>query len=186
MNKNELSVLQQIVNCDVFALHDPGSTDWQSAVQHVRSELRQQGCCVLSDFIRPQILNELEQQGEALAPDAYYTVETVNAYNTDPSQPLSAEHPAQISFERGNAFVARDLIPENYLISLLYTHPLFKQFLAACFEMDTLYELSDPLAGLCMNVLQADREHPWHFDTNEFTVSLLTVTAKSTNDRMVL
>lgn len=177
MNKHELSVLQQIVNCDAYALHDPGSADWHSVVQPVRSEMRQQGCSILRGFIRPQILNELEQQGEALAADAYYTVETVNAYNTDPRRPLPKEHPARITFERGNAFVARDLIPDKYLINLLYTHPLFKQFLAACFEMDTLYELSDPLAGLCMNVLQPDREHPWHFDTNEFTVSLLTKSA---------
>ncbi len=177
MSKHERSVLQQIVNCDAYALHDPGSTDWYSAVQPVRSELRQQGCSVLRGFIRPPILNKLEQQGEALAADAHYTVETVNAYNTDPRQSLPEEHPARITFERGNAFVARDLIPDKYLISLLYTHPLFKQFLAACFEMNTLYELSDPLAGLCMNVLQADCEHPWHFDTNEFTVSLLTKSA---------
>ncbi len=177
MNNNELSVLKQIVNCDAYALHAPNSDNWHSAVQRARTELQQQGCIVLNDFIRPQILNELQQQGEMLAPEAYYTVETVNAYNTDPSQPLSKEHPAQIAFERGNAFVARDLIPENYLISILYTHPLFKQFLAACFEIDVLYELSDPLAGLCMNVLQPGREHPWHFDTNEFTVSLQTKSA---------
>lgn len=177
MNNNKLSTLKQIVNCDAYALHDPGSADWHTAVQRARSELQQHGCSILTDFIRPQILNELEQQSEALAPDAYYTVETVNAYNTDPSQPLPAEHPARITFERGNAFVARDLIPENHLIHLLYANPLFKQFLAACFEIAVLYELSDPLAGLCMNVLQPDRGHPWHFDTNEFTVSLLTKSA---------
>lgn len=177
MNNNKLSTLKSIVNCEAYALHDPGSADWHTAVQRARSELQQHGCSVLTDFIRPQILNELEQQSEALAPDAYYTVETVNAYNTDPSQPLPAEHPARITFERGNAFVARDLIPKNHLIHLLYANPLFKQFLAACFEIDVLYELSDPLAGLCMNVLQPDRGHPWHFDTNEFTVSLLTKSA---------
>ncbi len=177
MNNNEISALKQIVNCDAYALHAPNSDAWHSMVQQARMELRQQGCIVLNGFIRPQILNELEQQGETLTPDAYYTVETVNAYNIDPSQLLPEEHPAKISFERGNAFVARDLIPKDYLISILYTHPLFKQFLAACFEIDVLYELRDPLAGLCMNVLQSEREHPWHFDINEFTVSLLTKSA---------
>jgi hypothetical protein len=35
------------------------------------------------------------------------------------------------------------------------------------------------LAGLCVNVLPPGRGHPWHFDTNEFAVSLLTQPAEA-------
>lgn len=171
---NQAPALTEIVNCDAYALNDPNSATWMAAVEQARAELQQHGCSVLCNFIHPDMLSALAQQSETLAPQAYYTVETVNAYNTDPHQSLPADHPASITFERGNAFVARDLIPENYLIQHLYSNSQFKQFLAACFDMDTLYELSDPLAGLCVNVIQPGREHPWHFDTNEFTVSLLT------------
>lgn len=174
MNSQTLTDLQEIIDCQAYALHDPDSTRWRHTVQQTRTELQQQGCSVLADFINPHILNMLQVQSEALAPQAYYTVETVNAYNTDPYQPWPANHPARITFERGNAFVARDLIPAHYLIQRLYTNALFKRFLAACFERDVLYELGDPLAGLCVNVIQPGREHPWHFDTNEFTVSMLT------------
>ncbi len=173
MNNKE-PALAQIVNCDAYALNRPHNADWHIAVAHARAGLQQNGCSVLPDFIHPNMLSTLAQQSEMLAPHAYYTVETVNAYNTDPNQALPAGHPASITFERGNAFVARDLIPKNHLIHLLYTDLKFKQFLAACFNVNELYELSDPLAGLCVNVVQPDREHPWHFDTNEFTVSLLT------------
>lgn len=30
------------------------------------------------------------------------------------------------------------------------------------------------MSALCLNVVKPGMEHPWHFDTNEFTVSLLT------------
>jgi hypothetical protein len=30
------------------------------------------------------------------------------------------------------------------------------------------------LSGLCLNVIAPGRAHPWHFDTNEFTVSMVT------------
>ncbi len=171
---DKMPALEQIVNCAAYALNHPLSAKWHISVKNVRAGLQQDGCSVLPDFIHSDMLNTLAQQSEMLAPRAYYTVETVNVYNTDPHQPLSADHPASIKFERGNAFVARDLIPEDYLIHHLYTDVRFKQFLAACFNIDALYELSDPLAGLCVNVVQPEREHPWHFDTNEFTVSLLT------------
>lgn len=175
---SNIEELKSIVNCDVYPLHVPESDEWFAAVRSVKQGLLTQGCSVLNGFIRPEILVKLESQGETIAPDAYYTTETVNVFNTDIAKSYPDGHPANLTFERGNAFVARDRIPENYLISVLYTHPLFKQFLAACFDMDTLYELSDPLAGLCLNVLQKDKEHPWHFDTNEYTVSLLTKSAE--------
>lgn len=40
--------------------------------------------------------------------------------------------------------------------------------------MPELHELADPLAGLCLNVVGDGRSHPWHFDTNEIAISLLT------------
>lgn len=178
MNNTDTSVLQTMVDCDAYALLDPSSHEWRTAVQTVRSELQKQGCSVLTGFIRPEVIKQLESEGEAVAPNAYYTTETVNVFNTDPTQSFPEGHPGCMTFERGNAFVARDQIPTKHLIQQLYTHSLFKQFLADCFAIETLYELSDPLAGLCLNVLQTDREHPWHFDTNEFTVSLLTKSAE--------
>jgi hypothetical protein len=75
---------------------------------------------------------------------------------------------------RGNAFVARDRIPTDHPIQHLYTSRAFRAFIAACFELPAVHELADPLAGLCVNVVAPGQEHPWHFDTNEFAVSLLT------------
>ncbi|MBO0855258.1 MAG: arpA protein, partial [Nocardia sp.] len=75
---------------------------------------------------------------------------------------------------RGNAFVARDLIPDHALIEQLYVSTTFRRLIAECFGLSQLYELSDPLAGLCLNVVAPGMSHPWHFDTNEFTVSMLT------------
>jgi hypothetical protein len=80
--------------------------------------------------------------------------------------------------ERGNAFVARDHIPASSIISRLYTSPLFQRFVADCFGLPELHELADPLSGLTLNVIAPGRAHPWHFDTNTHTVSMLTQAAE--------
>lgn len=172
-------LLHQLIDTDAYPLHAPDSDAWQALVTATQQQLQGDGCSVLTGFMRSEVREQLIREGEQRAGDAYYTVETVNVYNTDPFQTYPDNHPAGIQFERGNAFVARDLIPTTDLIHQLYPHPAFKQFLAACFDTEVLYELADPLAGLCLNVLQPQREHPWHFDTNEFTVSLLTKSAES-------
>ena len=143
-------------------------------VARVRRELAEAGCSVLRDFVPPERRETLRAQGAEIAPCAYYDVETVNVYNTDPDPSLPADHPAARTMERGNAFVARDVIPPDAIIARLYMSAAFQRFLADCFGRPRVHELADPLSGLTLNVVNPGRSHPWHFDTNELTVSMLT------------
>ncbi|TMR03837.1 arpA protein [Actinomadura soli] len=161
-----------------YPLTAPGRGGWNAVVSQAREELAKSGCCVLPDFIRASLRDALRTECAAIAPYAHYDVETVNAYNIDVRTPLPDDHPGRITVERGNAFVARDRIPADFIVHLLYSSGLFQRFVAACFGLPRVHELADPLSGLCLNVVNPGMEHPWHFDTNEFTVSLLTQEAE--------
>lgn len=174
MSSAEAQVVAQVVNTKRYPLADPASADWVSVVARARHELRSHGCCVLPEFIRPAHQGTLRQESAEIAPLAYYDVETVNAYNIAVDASVPEDHPGRTALERGNAFVSRDRIPDDFIIHQLYTSQLFQHFVATCFELPEIHELADPLAGLCLNVITPGKEHPWHFDTNEFTVSLLT------------
>ena len=163
-----------LVDTARYPLSEPGSAAWTGAVARAREELRDRGCCVLPGFLRADLVEVLREECAAVAPSAHFDVETVNVYNTTPDPSLPQGHPVRTTMERGNAFVARDRLPADLLISRLYADAQVQAFVAACFELDEVHELADPLAGLCLNVLTDGREHPWHFDTNEFAVSLLT------------
>jgi hypothetical protein len=166
--------LGHVVDTARYRLTEPGSPAWAAVVARTRDELAAVGCSVLSGFIRPECFDALREQGERAAPHAYYQVETVNVYNIELDASLPADHPGRIAMQRGNAFVARDQIDPDAIIHRLYTEPRFQRFVADCFQLEQLHELADPLSGLVLNVIEPGREHPWHFDTNEFTVSLLT------------
>lgn len=174
-----VGVVEQVVDTDRYPLTDPGSAAWRAVVTRVRSSLLEDGCCVLEDFVRPALQGTLREQGAGIAPQAYYDSEIVNVYNTDPDDSLPVDHPARTTMRRGNAFVARDDIPGEFLIHRLYVDPVFQRFVADCFGLEQVHPLADPLSGLCLNVIPPGREHPWHFDTNEFTVSMLTQRASS-------
>jgi hypothetical protein len=166
--------VDRVIDTDRYPLSDPDGQRWRSVVTRTRRELAADGCSVLTGFIRPECFDELRTQGERAAPHAYYRTETVNVYNIDVDADLAPGHPGRVTMERGNAFVARDQIDVSDIIHRLYTSDGFQRFVAACFELDALYELADPLSGLVLNVIAPGKQHPWHFDTNEFTVSLLT------------
>jgi hypothetical protein len=165
----------RLIDVDRYPLHDPSAEAWVELIARVRRDLATDGCCVLDGFVRPEMTARLRAESEALAPAAHHTVETVNVYNVPLDADLPGDHPGRITMERGNAFVARDLIPADALVHRLYVDGAFQRFVASCFALDEIHPLADPLAGLCLNVIAPGRQHPWHFDTNEFTVSLLTV-----------
>lgn len=166
--------LSDVIDTERYPLHDLTDPAWTTAVTRARTELAATGCAVLSGVVRPAALDRLRADGDRVAPDAHYETRVVNVYNTAPDPALPADHPARVPLERGNAFVARDRIPADLAIHRLYRDGGFRRFLAACTGTGELHELADPLAGLCLNVVTPGRSHPWHFDTNEVAISLLT------------
>ena len=166
-------MLRQAVNVARYPLSQPDGAQLNSIVARTQCELHTLGCAVLRDFINPAQRELLRTQCATVTQRAYYDLETVNVYNIAVDTVLPDDHPGRILMQRQNAFVALDDIPEDFVIRQLYFSEELKSFVARCFELPNLYELADPMTGLCLNVISPGREHPWHFDTNEFTVSMV-------------
>ncbi|GFH34990.1 HalD/BesD family halogenase [Streptomyces pacificus] len=182
MSTLEAITLDQVVDTNRYPLSDLDGAEGRAVVAGARRELSDLGCTVLPDFIRRSLRDVLREEGSSLAPRAYHGTETVNVYNIPVDSDLPEDHPGRRTFQRGNAFVARDRIPGDSLIGRLYSNDRFRDFVARCFGLPRLYELADPLSGLVLNVVPPGMEHPWHFDTNEFTVSMLTREAEHGGD----
>ncbi|GAA1953916.1 hypothetical protein GCM10009754_24050 [Amycolatopsis minnesotensis] len=165
--------IAEVVDTTRYPLIESGGA-LAETVSAVRDDLRRDGCSVLRDFVRPALLDVLRAECAELAPSAHFDSEIVNAYNIATDTPLPEGHPGRMTMERGNAFVARDRIPAGAIVQRLYTSAVFRRFVADCFELPLVHELADPLSGLVLNVVEPGMSHPWHFDVNEFTVSMLT------------
>lgn len=55
----------------------------------------------------------------------------------------------------------------------------FDQFIQDCLQERAFYRYADPLADIIVNVAQAGNGFPWHFDTNNFTVTIAIQNAES-------
>lgn len=169
-----LTSLTSLIDLERFPIDQPGSDAYRGAVESVRAQLRVDGCALLSRFIRGDIQAALQEESEALAPKAFFSDNSVNPYVTADDPSLPADHPIRCFQHYTNGFVARDLIPEGAIVKQLYVNATFQRFIADCLEEPVIHEFADPIAGLVINVMPDDTELPWHFDTNEFIVSLMT------------
>jgi hypothetical protein len=169
-----MTALDRIVDLERYPLHDPDSQRWRDAVAHAREGLRSVGCARLDGFIRPEAQAALQREVDGIAPDAHYSGGAITPYFNADDPSLPADHPRRRFDEFSNGFVAMDRFPDDGQCLALYRSQAFQDFVVACLEEDALYTFDDPLAGVVANVMKDGQQLPWHFDTNEFIVSLMT------------
>jgi len=146
----------------------------QNLVAACRRQLAGDGCVVLKDFVLPSMLARLEAETERLSPEAHINETETNPYNSAADPDLPASHPKNRFDDRTNGFVAGDRIASDTIVRTIYHDTAFKAFIAAVVGEREIHEFADPLADLVINVLKEGRQHPWHFDSNDFIVSMQT------------
>jgi hypothetical protein len=162
------------VDLDRFPLNQSDSEAYHECVEGARSSLSDDGCCVLQGLINEDALNDTAAETRNLASYAYFAGSRATVYGGSPDMSLPSEDPRRVEVQRDNGFVAGDRIPAETRIRQLYHAPAFRNFIGACVGFEDIYEFADPLAQLVVNVLPPASGHGWHFDTNEFIVTLLT------------
>ncbi|WP_144149228.1 hypothetical protein [Paraburkholderia sp. BCC1884] len=166
--------LGDIVNTDRYPLHEPENPALRDLVAACRAQLAATGSAVLHDFLRPEALERAQLEGRALAAKTYFSTRKVNAYFTADDPALPASDPRRMFMDRTSGFVTRDLIPADAIVHRIYVAQSMKRFIAACLDEARVWEYADPYAGLVQNVMPPGTEQPWHYDTNEFIVSMMT------------
>jgi len=166
--------LAELVDLERYPLHQLNGPQGESFLARCRASLASDGCAVLPAFIRPGALAIMREETRQLAPLAHINDTRTNPYNGDGDPALPADHPRNVFMDRSNGFVAGDQIAGQTALRRLYHHRLFQEFVRRALGAEELYEYADPLGCLVVNVLKPGCQHPWHFDTNEFVVSMMT------------
>ncbi len=163
-----------IVDLDRYPIDRPATDAYAQVLDDVRASLRADGCAVLADLVRPDALRAMSAEAEAIKPATHYSTTKINAYfGTEPDPSLPDHHPGNVFIERSSGFTPGDAFPEHSPIDALYRWPELHTFLAAALEVPALYCYADPLACLTINVLDPGQQFSWHYDNNDFAVTVL-------------
>jgi len=164
--------LAEIFDLERFPLDQPGSPAYDAALASVQADLDAFGCGVLKSFVRPEAIADLVAEADAVAPLAHRSFGRTNAYFTQDREDLPASHPLRRFYERSNAFVPADNFGEQSALRALYSWSPFSAFIQKALREENFFPYADPLADVIVNVTEAGNGFPWHFDTNNYTVTL--------------
>ena len=167
-----------LVRLGRYPIDAPDGPAYAALVAECRRQIEELGCCSLPGFLADGALDAMREESSAVAPLAHHCRQRTNVYFGTDDASLPKHHPKRMFFDRSSAFVRADRFPEPSVIRRLYDWPGLLPFIQDCLGEPVLYKYADPLADVIVNVVGPGEEFPWHFDTNEFSISIMTQTAE--------
>ncbi len=161
-----------LINLEKYPINERSSSRFKPILRQVHAELAKDGCAVLKGFIGAEGVRALAWEANQTAAFAHKSHSRTNAYFTKDDPELPGDHPARRFFERSNAFVPADNFPADGPLRRIYDFDGFDGFIQACLQQHPFHRYADPLADVIINMADQGNGFPWHYDTNNFTVTI--------------
>ncbi|MEM7091951.1 MAG: hypothetical protein AAF567_03020 [Actinomycetota bacterium] len=169
-----LDALEAIVDLDAYPIHRLDSAARRDLVADTRAQMDAVGCCRISDFVRPEAIAQMLAEAESLHDQTFWAEQRHNPYASPADPDLPERHPRNVMQDRMSGFINSDILPTQSLLNRIYASNVFTHFVWDSLGADRpIYQWADPLGCNPYGVMETDHYFPWHFDGNEFTVSIL-------------
>ena len=168
-----MKYIEEIIDLEKHPVHNPSCSKYNELVNYTRKQLNEDGCCVLSNFIRPDSIQKMKDEVDRNLSKIYFTNDKHNPYFTKDDKTLHEEHPKRIFTVRQSGYLNSDDLEKNSDLNKFYDLEEMLKFVSDSLEVFPLYKWADPLGKNPYSIMHTDHYFPWHFDGNEFTLSVL-------------
>ena len=165
--------INQIINLEKYPINDIGSLKYKELTSYTRKQLKEDGCCVLPNFIQPDSIRKMKEEVDRNLSKIYFTSDKHNPYFTKEDKTLHEEHPKRIFTVRQSGYLNSNDLEKDSDLNKFYDLDEMLKFVSDSLEVFPLYKWTDPLGKNPYSVMHTDHYFPWHFDGNEFTLSIL-------------
>lgn len=160
------------INAERYRLDDP------ALISHTNHQMRNEGVCVLPQFITSSAVQSMVDECHKLAPLAHRSAPKRNPYLTQASGEGTATAVLYDSLE----VLAYDHFPTTSMLRQLYESDDLLEFIRACLGVDELYRYADPFGALNVSIMRDGDVLDWHFDMTDFVVSIALQSSSSGGD----
>ncbi len=171
----------QFIDTNRYPIGEAGPAR-DALIAELRAVIETEGCAVLKGFVRAERMGELVAESNRVAIHGHRNFNRTNPYFTKDRPDLAASHPLRRFYDRSNAFVPADNFGPESILRAIYEWPAFAPFIQATLGESRFYRYADPLADVIVNLAEAGNGFPWHFDTNNYTVTLAIQNAEKGGD----
>ena len=166
--------VDDLVDFTIYPLDCPESKQYKKALENARAQLKEDGCAIFRDLLRPTAVRIISQEIVARKSTTHFSTSSMNPYFHSTHNPdYPDHHPVNTFIERSSGFIPGDSWDSSLAIDVLFRSEALTQFIRDALETKSVFCYSDPLAGLTANILDPGQQFAWHFDTNDFAVTAM-------------
>ncbi len=149
------------MNLSTYPIHIPENPETQRLIQDCRSELSENGMCVLPDFVSAITLDRMRQEARSLSPDAHHN----EHWRTSPRGGGDSAVGESTKATRASIWaIAFDQMSPDSPSRQLYESDDLLDFVSTITDEPELYRCVDPLVSCHFSVFRDGDELGWHYD----------------------
>ncbi|MDA9647228.1 hypothetical protein N9T17_00865 [Candidatus Pelagibacter sp.] len=166
--------LRTIVDLENYPIHDLSLSKIQKLIKKCKDDLDQFSCSTIPKFILPKSITIMNYELEQKIDKVFMSKKRINPYlNSKDDLSLIKTHPKRTFLDRDNGYLNSDLFDKESEMKFLYEQDELLKFVSTCLGISPIYRWADPLACHAYNVMRPEGILPWHFDSCEFTLSIM-------------
>ena len=165
--------ISKIINLEKYPINFPKSGLYTKIVNQYRKELDYIGCCCLPNFIKQESISRMQEEIQQKRKSIYWSKDYHSPYFTENDSELPNNHPKNIFQKRNSGYITADKISNNSDLLTLYESKQLLNFVSDCLDITPIFKWDDPLARCTYSIMDSKHYFPWHFDGNDFTLSIL-------------
>jgi hypothetical protein len=145
----------------------------------MREGIKREGSSILPGFLTVDGIAAMAIEATTIGPVLHRRERMLRAYSEDSPDGLDPDHPMERTHPYKMHVAASDQLDPTGITLFLHEWPPLVRLLADALEIEALHPLADPLMRCNFTYLGNGDEHGWHFDGNDFVVSLLVQTPEA-------
>ena len=162
----------QLIDLDKYPIDNLTSENGKRLVAECRKALDDVALCMLPGFIRAEALPTMISEIEDLSHSAFAFDTARIAYDGDTGV-WPEDHPRSIVHRCRYGQILGDDIGTDALIRKVYGWPTLIEFVRQALGEETLHLSACPYLGLTAQVSGPGDRNGWHYDTNDYVISLM-------------
>lgn len=174
-------IASEYVDLIKYPIHEVGPAR-KALINESNLAIKDDGCVVLKGFIKQERISELVAECDRVESQGHRNFTRTNPYFLSDREDLPLTHPLRRFYDRSNAFVPADNFGSESILRAIFDWPAFSPFVKEVLGEENFFPYADPLADVTVNLAEEGGGFPWHFDTNNYTVTLAIQNAEHGGD----
>jgi len=131
--------MKEIINLETYPINNTESIKYRELINYTRKQLNEDGCCVLSNFIKPNSIQRMKGEVDKKLNKIYFTNDKHNPYFTKDDKTLPEDHPKRIFSIRQSGYLNSDTLEKDSDLNKFYDLEEMLKFVSDSLEVFPLY-----------------------------------------------